>query len=210
MPKLTTRWPQSKVELLEMARLRIRRFCEVNQIPEPTINVVSQGKWRVDACAYYRPTTEAIKKWATSGINICLEECQVPCPVSTCRNWSWPASVTDREPFGVICHELGHHCDWLTGERKWTYGSEYCEEVMKESEEPPVTSYCPNPAEWFAEMFRIFVTNADLLRHVRPKTYEVLIKRWKPVSLPNWLDQLGVNVPERVVKTLVNKGAVIP
>lgn len=48
---------------------------------------------------------------------------------------------------------------------------------MRRSEEP-ITSYSPNVQEWFAEMFRLFVTNPDLLMMIRPMTYRDFIERW--------------------------------
>ncbi len=141
------------------------------------------------------------------GISICLEECGRPCNDSPNRNWTWPGSTTDREPYGVLCHELGHHCDWLTGEHKWEYGSEYCVKVMKRSGEQPITSYCPNPAEWFAEMFRLFVTNPGLLYCLRPKTFDVLLEKWAPLDPLDWREVLGENVPPKILATLLKKGA---
>lgn len=47
---------------------------------------------------------------------------------------------------------------------------------MEESGELPITSYAPNPAEWFAEIFRLFVTNHGLLKQLRPKTYNILLR----------------------------------
>jgi len=45
-----------------------------------------------------------------------------------------------------------------------------------ETQEPALTSYCPNDHEWWAEMFRLFMTNSDLLRLVRPKTYSLFLR----------------------------------
>jgi len=175
---------------------RLARFCLVNGIETPIVLAVSPGDWHFDACAYYRPE---------EGIKICLQKCAQVCGDDDVRNWNWPGSTTDREPYGVIAHELGHHCDWLAGNRKGKYYSEYCEEVMTDSAEPAITSYSFNPAEWFAEVFRLFVTNHALLREIRPKAYDILLRRWKPVGVDDWLLGLGADVPARVVKALKNK-----
>lgn len=192
--------PTSKERLYERGVERLEKFCDRNKLAMPAVNNVPPEDWMVGACAYYRPDTERMRKRTTTGISICLTECQRPCGAEQSRNWSWPGSTVDREPFGVLCHELGHHADWSTGEKKWTYGSEYCEQVQQEAGEAGLTSYAnENPAEWFAEAFRLFVSNHALLKLVRPKTWEILRRKWTPVSGDNWLFELGSNCPPRVV-----------
>lgn len=207
MPVPKFEWSRSRRELTRLGHERIALFCRVNKLPIPEFTVSSGSNWRVDACAYYRPATEQNRKWTTVGINICPDRCAYPCTEEQGRNWNWPGSVTDREPYGVIAHELGHHVDWLTGERKWTYGSEYCESVKNESKEQPITSYAPNPAEWFAEIFRLFVTNHALLARIRPKAYGILCRKFQPIGTNDWRAALGTNVPPRIIRTLENKGA---
>lgn len=208
MPLPSVVWPSKQTDLYELGVKRVKLFCATNDIPAPKITNVPKDDWHVNACAYYRPDTERVRKWTDPGVNICLPECGRPCTEAQSRNWTWPGSVTDREPFGVLAHELGHHCDWLVGDRKGSYFSEYCEQVKLVTREPGLTSYADvNPAEWFAEAFRLFVTNPDLLRLVRPRTYAKLAEKWKPCTRYDWLNQLGSNVPDRIVRTLRNKGA---
>ena len=95
-----------KQALAERGEQRMLAFCKANGIPAPAVTVTPKSKWRVGACAYYRPDTEQMRKWTKPGINICLEECQWPCGETVSRNWTWPGSTTDREPYGVIAHEL--------------------------------------------------------------------------------------------------------
>jgi hypothetical protein len=196
-------WPRDRRELLALGLVRLREFCTLNGLPIPPVHVVDKIKWRVSACAYYRPET---------GIVICPEDCAVPAPAAPCRAWSWPGSTTDRTPFGVIAHELGHHADCRAGppwERDGAYSSGYSEYVRGRSGEDPLTGYCDGDEEWFAEMFRLFVTNAPLLAAVRPATYTVLRERWKFVfsSVFGWRRGLGCNVPDRIIRALINKGA---
>lgn len=147
------------------------------------------------ACAYYR----------SGNIFICLEACQTPCGEANSRNWTWSGSTIDREPYGVLAHELGHHCDMFVSKNKYKYSGDYGVRVMDQSGEAPLTGYCPNPAEWFAEMFRLFVTNHALLRKVRPRTWELLICRWNAVSGDDWIQELGDDVPERIIRSNRNK-----
>ena len=105
----------TRLDLADLGCLRVSEFCWVNKILVPTVRVVPLDDWHVDACAYYRSNTESNRKWTKPGIDICLERCASPATEHQVRNWNWPGSTTDREPFGVLCHELGHHCDWIAG-----------------------------------------------------------------------------------------------
>lgn len=201
------RWPLTKSELCAIGQEHIKVFCELNGISLPAINVISRGDWMVSACAYYRPDTPFVRKWTTPGINICLELCQQPCSEEPSRNWTWPGNTADREPYGVLAHELGHHCDWLSSVKKGTYFGDYSASIRARSKEAPITNYCDGDHEWFAEMFRVFFTNPDLLRHLRPATSMILLEHWKPLPAVTWREALGENCPARVIHSLINKGA---
>ena len=190
-------WPQDKQSLLNIGRKRIADFCNANSFSVPEVIVVPKSDWSYGVCAYYRP----------SYIKICPELCQSPCSENKSRNWTWPGSTTDREPYGVLAHELGHHVDWTVSERKGDYYGDFSIATRSKSGEKKISGYCPNDAEWFAEMFRVFVTNPDLLKHLRPITYGLFAEKWKPVTTNSWADELGGNVPDRVLRALGNKGA---
>lgn len=185
--------------LFDAGKARAIAFCEINDLPIPKMEVVPKEKWHVHACAYYRPQI----------IRVCLEECGRPCSETMSRNWSWPGSDTDREPYGVVCHELGHHVDWLSSEKdRGPYYSRYSTLVRKESGEDFVSGYQTNSAEWFAEHMRVFITNAMLLGLLRPRTFDILIERWTPVSGDDWemeLREVIQGVPDRIVKNLRKK-----
>lgn len=200
-------WPTHKGELFLRGEARARVFCQDNGLPVPDVVSWERHKWAVNACAYYRPDTPVVSRHVRHGINVCVPLCATPATQGQARNWNWPGSLTDREPCGVVCHELGHHVDWLTGDKKGSYGSDYSVAMMKEADEPGVTSYAEtNPWEWFAEAFRVFVMNPDLLRQLRPRTHALLAWRWHPVVETDWKTSLGTNVPDRIVKNLLRKG----
>jgi hypothetical protein len=189
-------YPRCRNALANRGMDLVAKFCALNGVPRPTVEVVGQNEWHVGSCAYYR----------SSQIHICLEECGYSCGDANSRNWTWPGSTVDREPMGVMCHELGHHVDRLTDKQKGSYDSEYSGQVKKESGEPGLTSYADsNDWEWFAEAFRLFLTNPDLLAMVRPKTHALICNLWKPVVTLDWRQALGTNVPERVVRANLNK-----
>lgn len=183
----------TKIHLYSLGCDRMKLFCERNKLKVPKAERISPEKWGVSHCAYYRQDL----------IRICIERCAGLAPDAMSASWSWPGSTVDREPFGVLCHELGHHVDFYCGTTRGRYSSEYSEMVMTEADEEPLTGYSPNPAEWFAEMFRLFVTNHALLKLVRPRTHKVLSKRWKPVSDQSWTYELNkyCECPTRIVES---------
>jgi len=182
----------TKLELYERGKERIELFCRKNGLTQVATVLVNSKDWYFDCCAYYRKDT----------VTICLAKCGFPCGPTNSANWTWPGSVIDREPFGVLAHELGHHVDLCIGKVKDRYSSEVSGMLRRASGEQPLTGYCPNDAEWFAEMMRLFITNSQLLKVVRPTTYSLFLERWNPVSKKPWLDVLGSNCPARVINSI--------
>jgi hypothetical protein len=145
-----------------------RRFCAANSIPMPTIERLnpSQRNYHLGTCAYYRPTT----------IHIMVEKCAHKGLGG--RAWSWPGYAIDRTPYGVIQHELGHHVDNL---RFIKPEDIFSKRIFEKSGEAPLTGYLGTDKktitfwmEWFAENFRLFVTNPNLSRSLRPRFYNAL------------------------------------
>lgn len=127
-------------------------------------------------CAYYRDNV----------IRIDLKACAL---IGTAgRQWSYPGYTVDRTPYGVLCHELGHHVDRAHGRSPGVLSPA----AYVFADEPAVSSYpdvysgTMRISEWWAEGFRLFVTNPDLLRLVRPRTYEAIRGTFKPVETRTW------------------------
>ncbi|MFK4705966.1 hypothetical protein ABIC83_002805 [Roseateles asaccharophilus] len=184
----------TKSQLLDDGIALMERFCQANGLTAPTVAVHPRAQWRFPVCAYYRPTQ----------IEICLDMCAA---VGTSgQSWSCPGYTVDRTPYGVIQHELGHHVDVLNSVRKNRYRGDFSINLRKETGEDPVSSYCPDDGEWFAEIFRVFVTNPDLLRIIRPATYEQLRARWTPAVIETW-EQVMARAPERTRDACAKKVA---
>lgn len=189
----------SKPALLASGRKLIADFCDANGISCPDIVTYDVEDWMFSVCAYYR----------NNKIHICLPKCA---HVGTAnRAWSWPGYITDRTPYGVLAHELGYHVDVTLGSAREEeeplngYSSTYSAACRERSKEPKLTSYCPNNAEWFAEMFRLFVTNPNLLKYVRPSTYEVFLQeKLHVVETRSWREVLE-GAPERTIEQAQNK-----
>lgn len=118
--------------------------------------------------------------------------------------WSFPGYVIDRTPYGVLQHEQGHAVDFLCGTGGGAYFSDFSQTVRKLAGEERLTNYCPNDAEWFAEMFRLFVTNSDLLRRVRPRTFGLLRTYFRPVIDHDWRVVLR-DAPDRTIEQALKK-----
>lgn len=175
-------------ELFSRGKLRARRWCEANDTSMPDCIAIDGHLWRFGVCAYYRPTA----------IRICIDRCA---PLGfAARAWSWPGYVIDRTPFGVVAHELGHHVDWHMSDERGAYFGNFSRKLRRAAGEEKLTNYCPNDAEWFAEIFRLFVTNGALLKLLRPRTYKLLTEehQLRFVSNSDWRAELS-GAPARTI-----------
>lgn len=180
-------------QLFERGERVVREFCAINSLTVPAIAAFNSADWHWSACAFYRPTL---------GIQICVPRCAW---IGTAgRAWSFPGYTVDRTPYGVLAHELGHHADVQKGLvpdslLHRAYWSDFSKKVREASGEKQISSYAPNDAEWFAEMFRVYVTNPDLLRLVRPRTHRELQGVFRPVFSDTWRERLE-GAPTRTIK----------
>jgi hypothetical protein len=187
---------ETKRDLLMLGIEHVNEFCKVNHLIAPKVFSYEKDDWHMlgVTCAY----------WRNGEVHICPDACAFPSRGG--RSWSWPGYVVDRTPFGVMCHELGHHVDYGASSRRGSYYGDYSVGVRKRSGEKPITSYCPNDSEWFAEIFRLFATNPGLLRYVRPVTYSIITERLLPSVTKGWRDVLD-GAPPRYFTAALNKGA---
>lgn len=175
-----------KHEMLARGLTLIRDFCTANSLELPAVEVIPRKEWPFLPCAYYRPTF----------IRICVEK---TAHIGTAgRAWSYPGYVADRTAYGVLAHELGHHADVTRSTIKGAYFGNYSRDMRTATREAQITGYSPNDGEWFAEIFRLFVTNPDLLRRIRPKTFALLRQDFEPVETRDWLDVIK-DAPPRTI-----------
>jgi len=169
-------------------------FCETNDLPLPELRLTTIDEWAFDwVPAFYRP----------QHIALCVQKCSGVAGEAVSRNWNWPGATTDKTPYGVIAHELGHHVDWTLSDTKYRYFGNFGHDLMVASGEKSVSGYeADKPHEAFAECFRVYLTNAPLLKELRPKIYELLAARLKPVVADDWTQNLIGNPPSRIVSNL--------
>lgn len=183
--------------LFEEGSSLLKQFCKLNRLDVPEVRKWHVDSWRFQGtCAYYRPTY----------IAICVDRCARLGLGG--RAWSWPGYVIDRTPYGVLQHELGHHIDIMMSGMKEGYQGTYSISLRKQTKELPITGYTPNDAEWFAEIFRLFVTNPDLLDRCRPQTFAVLEKQFTLSTDKRW-DQVlrSMDAPKRITDMAKKKMA---
>lgn len=187
----------TKEALLQQGQDVTAAFCELNALAVPRVVLADTKSWPFGVCAYYRSnvTTIAVARCAAIGF--------------AGMQWSYPGHSVDRTPYGVLQHELGHHVDVLSSTKRGRYFGDFSIAVRGRSGEAPLTSYCPNDAEWFAEMFRLFVTNPDLLARLRPRTHADLMEHFKPVFADTWRERLA-GAPDRTILSIERKLAPKP
>jgi hypothetical protein len=184
----------AKFDLLNRGAELMEEFCEANRLTPPLI-VENRNPERFGTCAYYRPHEITISVVACAAIGMGGPA------------WSYPGYVIDRTPYGVVQHEMGHAVDvTASGETGMVYYGEFSVALRKASGEPKLTNYCPNDAEWFAEMMRLFITNSDLLKAVRPRTHELLAQYYRPVIDRPWSSVLA-DAPSRYHEQVRRKAA---
>lgn len=174
----------------------VRSFCALNKIPCPRLKGDPP-----DAVNSYQATGLYSPSPIGKG-TIYVSICESATVGKAGAAWSYPGYVIDRTPYGVHAHELGHHVDSLYAPFPyrptlgWQGGlsGRVCEAVDEER----LTNYCPNVAEWFAEMFRLFVTNPDLLRLLRPQTYRQIRQRFECCEQRRWREVLEF-APDRTI-----------
>ena len=183
-----------KQVMFERGEELMAEFCSANKITPPRVAVHARERWALGdrACAYYRPTL----------ISICPARCS---NIGTAgMAWSYPGYAVDRTPYGVVQHELGHHVDYMRSKTKGAYGGDFSVQLRKLTGERKITNYCPNDWEWFAEIFRLYVTNSDLLRVIRPVTYAALKELYRPVVDAPW-EQVLKDAPARTIEMAPRK-----
>ena len=162
----------TKETLIAEAIETLNKFCALNNIPMPQIDLIEDNKKaKYSGCGYY--------VWGSSIITILPNKCARPA-INPVRSWSFPHYFVDRTVLGVICHEFGHYLHEQLGfPRIGKLGLQ-------------ITRYEPNMHERFAETIKVFLTNPDLLKQYNPERYKYLTVKLKlkPVNTNDWKTQL--------------------
>lgn len=162
----------------------IRKFESLNH---PVLEGIPLAPVKINMCL------EPLRVRRASGL---YENNQIYVNVCHCVHYSmtlsYPGGIADMTPYGVIAHEYGHCIDDIFRRLKLP-------DVLRSLDVLPITRYHPNKHEYFAELFKVFMTNSDLLRCSRPKAYAKLTELFIPSETRLWKDLL-VNAPENVLR----------
>lgn len=163
----------SNQELALVGRELAENFCIHNGIKVPEISI--RPNFGQKYCGRYE---------GNAVITIYPQNCAKIAFEPGNRKWSYPGYKVDREPIGVVAHELGHYID---DKLKLYRGfPKYIEAI---------TSYEPDVYESVAESMKVFITNPDLLRIIAPNRYAfILSKGLKPLITDAW-DVVLTSVP---------------
>lgn len=149
-----------KPQLLEVGYRLGYDVLDRNGLPHPGVTVHWPKPHRHRELGWYRPgrTPSSLGR-----VTVNLPRNR-PATKTPGFSWSFPGYKADRTPVGVFTHELGHHVD------------DYLNEPIITSwgDEAPVSGYEPNRQESWAEAWRLFCTNPDLLRVGRPRRWHTL------------------------------------
>lgn len=169
----------------------INEFLKLNNLGNIIIFINSPKRSSNSFCGWY--------EFDTNELHIILDSCARMNPM-----YSYPNFTSNRTPQGVLVHEFGHY---LSSNKYKPY--KYSNSTIKNRiQEKCITSYCPNSDEWMAEMLKLFITNPDLLKNIRPNTYKEFIKYWKPLNRGMYKEVLNYplgNIPDRIQKRLDSK-----
>ncbi len=156
----------SKEELLEYGKSIISKFLQLNNINDVKKVMINNN---IPVRGYYNHKEMKIV--------INMKKLR-RCTKSPGFCWSYTGYKADITPSGVLLHEYAHFLDDLCGNLSAGF--------KRKTKGERVSSYEPTDEEAFAESFRVFVLNPDLLKNICPKRYGILIKSFKPVINDPW------------------------
>lgn len=135
------------------------RFLEVNpQLSAPVVEELESGRY-----FEFAKNRKHVGWYRVPKITIFPSLCTKPG-----TGYSWPGHISDRTVLGVYAHELGHHAHFTRPD---------FEQIRADfPRKHSITGYEPNVDESFAETFRLFVLNPDLLKNGRSTRYEYMLK----------------------------------
>lgn len=186
--RVSIRASASKQELFREGLERCYKFLDVHGIKRPKHvfdNPIDANRYR-ENFIYKTWFGAHVVERNVGAIVVNVKKCRVATRVP---GWSWtfPGYKADLTPYGVVCHEFGHHVDFATNKNGRTLSKSKTWKRIVDNEED-VSSYEPNYCEAFAEAFRLFMTNPGMLREGRPERWEYFTAQlgFAPIHSKSW------------------------
>lgn len=183
----------TKRQLCEMSINLIDKFCELNNIPKPKFDIDWEtGTTQTEgiACGHFT--------FGTDVLHLQPNRCANPNP-----NRDWPGFFYDRTCYGVMCHEFAHYVDNLSPS---LFNVKLISTELRQiSNEPSFNKDPKDDYEYFADVFKLFVTNPDLLRITRPSVFKLLTETYKlsPIILEDYKTVLNkFSAPNKIFERI--------
>lgn len=162
---------KSKFELAAIGKELAIEFCNHNRIYAPAITILDTKPRIARACGIFEGGNK-IAIWPNTCAYIAFNPGD--------RKWSYPGYKVDREPIGVVAHEVGHYVDSI-----YKLYKNFPKHMEK------ITSYEPNIYEAVAESMKLFITNPHLLKIIAPTRFaHIIAAGLKPLIKDKWFDVL--------------------
>lgn len=183
----------TKRQLCEMAINLIDNFCELNNIPKPKFDIDWEtGTTQTEGivCGHFT--------FGTDVLHLQPNRCANPNP-----NKDWPGFFYDRTCYGVMCHEFAHYVDNLSPS---LFNIKLISTELRQiANEPSFNRDPKDDYEYFADVFKLFVTNPDLLRITRPSIFKLLTETYKlsPIILEDYRTVLNkFSAPNKIFERI--------
>lgn len=166
---------QHKDECEQYGRDIISRFCKLNKIDQP---IITNKKCDPRYYGFY--------SYGSNEIVYDKKQCRVSVNVPGFQ-WAYTGYKADVTVAGILSHEMGHYVDDYFG-----YPSQRIKRFVRK--EKSVSSYEPDGCEIFAEAFRLFLLNPNLLQLACPRRYEFLTEKCCRNLIPFFETSWDVNL----------------
>lgn len=188
-----------KLAAFEQAKDYVLGFLDANGIAHP-YEIITEAKNPSGLHGWYNPRFQQVF------VDVKRSRPPVKTPGFA---WSFTGSKADLTVTGVLAHEVGHHVHHM-----FMYRGQV-NSIMQELKrirrlEARLSGYEPNVHETFAECFRLFALNPELLRVGRPMRWKLMLDlELKPAHSVPWREVL-VHAHPKLITSLerwIEKGA---
>lgn len=181
---------ETKEHLLAKGIELVQEFAMLNKIPHPNIFI-------------YHDINDGFYGYIHYGnvIRINMKLCRAAVKTPG-YDWTFPGSVNDLTPYGILAHEFGHYIsDYISENVDTEFRKNFSR--LKKHENNVTYMDDKDVDERMAEAARLFLTNPDLLKRARPKRYGFFAEHYTPVVKKRWKTVLK-NAHPKIITSVEN------